>query len=244
MSLLADWDVVTNSDVILAQTLNATNTFLAKQIEKIKERALTTTANLNNSSGSYWYLAESIYQYIIAGEDRLPEPLDDAAFRAFQDSEGRIGSTRDLRIAVYRRGVEPSLRRVIWKHLLNVYPEGYTGQERLDFLRLRCQTYRQMRDLWQNANASGGGDPEVAALVHMVRKDVFRTDRHHPFYANNNKGGAAALDPDREEDNPNVTALLNILITYALNHRIRYCQGMSDLASPLLYVMKGKFLAF
>ena len=243
-NILSDWDVVTSSDVILAQTLSATNTFLAKQIERIKDLTTTTSSTLKEgggSSSSYWYLAESIYQYIISGggggeAERRPDPLDDAAFRAFQDAEGRIGgrARRDLRIAVYRRGVEPSLRRVIWKHLLNVYPEGVTGQERLDYLRLRCQTYRQMRDLWANQVHT---DPEVRELLHMVRKDVYRTDRHHPFYAN--KGGKGGSLEERDEENPNVTALLNILITYALNHRTRYCQGMSDLASPLLYVMKG-----
>lgn len=87
-----------------------------------------------------------------------------------------------------------------------------------------------MRDLWQiNAKL----DSEVMQLCSMVRKDVYRTDRHHPFYANRK------TDPE-EDDNPNVTSLFNILITYALNHKYRYCQGMSDLASPLLYVMKGE----
>lgn len=157
------------------------------------------------------------------------EPIDDVTFRSFQDSEGRILSQRDLRIAVYRRGVEPSLRRVIWKHLLNVYPENYSGQERIDFIKLRCETYRQMRDLWQMYTNL---DPEVMQLCNMVRKDVYRTDRHYPFYAN------CKADAE-EDDNPNVTALFNILVTYALNHQYRYCQGMSDLASPLLYVMKG-----
>ena len=49
----------------------------------------------------------------------------------------------------------------------------------------------------------------------MVRKDVLRTDRIHPFYA----GG---------DDNQNIASLFNILTTYALNHpKVSYCQGMS-----------------
>ena len=63
----------------------------------------------------------------------------------------------------------------------------------------------------------------------QVRKDVLRTDRYHHYYSG---------DSD-DDDNENVTALLNVLTTYALNHKDRYCQGMSDLASPLLYAMKG-----
>ena len=55
-----------------------------------------------------------------------------------------------------------------------------------------------------------------------------RTDRCHHYYYGNS-----------DDDNENVKALLNILTTYALNHKDKYCQGMSDLASPLLYAMKG-----
>lgn len=62
---------------------------------------------------------------------------------------------------------------------------------------------------------------------------MIRTDRCFHFYAGNT-----------EDDNENVTSLLNILTTYALNHRDRYCQGMSDLASPLLYIMKDEAHAY
>lgn len=56
-----------------------------------------------------------------------------------------------------------------------------------------------------------------------------RTDRCHHYYHGSS-----------DDENENVTALLNILTTFALNHKDKYCQGMSDLASPLLYAMKGK----
>lgn len=162
-------------------------------------------------------------------EDRQ-EPIDDVSLREFLDQEGRVKCQRKLRIGIYRRGIDCSLRKVIWKHLLNVYPEGYTGQERIDFVRVRCETYRQMRELWQRNVTT---DSEVINLANMIRKDVRRTDRHHPFYAN--------TDDSEEDNNPNVTSLYNILMTYALNHQHRYCQGMSDLASPILYVMKGNW---
>jgi len=66
----------------------------------------------------------------------------------------------------------------------------------------------------------------------QVKKDVLRTDRCHSFYATSG------------DENPNVIALLNILTTFALNHRVNYCQGMSDLASPLLYAMKEESHAY
>jgi len=58
----------------------------------------------------------------------------------------------------------------------------------------------------------------------MVKKDVIRTDRQHKYY----KG---------REDNSHVTSLFDLLCTYALAHPdVSYCQGMCDLASPLLVV--------
>lgn len=73
---------------------------------------------------------------------------------------------------------------------------------------------------------------ELGYVTSMVRKDVLRTDRHHRFY-----GG-----PD---DNQNTASLFNILTTYALNHpSVSYCQGMSDLASPLLVTMRDEAQAY
>lgn len=66
----------------------------------------------------------------------------------------------------------------------------------------------------------------------MVKKDVLRTDRLHPFYAGS-------------DDNQNIAALFNILTTYALNHpSVSYCQGMSDIASPLLVTMNDEAQAY
>ena len=47
------------------------------------------------------------------------------------------------------------------------------------------------------------------------------------------------------DDSPWTTSLFNLLVTYAFTHpSIGYCQGMSDLAAPLLVVMKDEATAF
>ena len=57
-----------------------------------------------------------------------------------------------------------------------------------------------------------------------IDKDVRRTDRSHPFF--------------RSEASQSLKAVRNILLTYAMyNFDLGYCQGMSDLASPIVYVM-------
>lgn len=151
----------------------------------------------------------------------LRQPLSDAEFRSFLDSVGQIVQPNTLRRVVYSGGIDPSLRRVVWKHILNVYPIGMTGRQRMDYMKLKATEYYRLRDVWRAVFHSGPVSGELAYVTSMVQKDVLRTDRLHPFYAGN-------------DDNQNITSLFNILTTYALNHPVSYCQGMSDIASPLL----------
>ena len=38
---------------------------------------------------------------------------------------------------------------MVWKHLLNVYPESLTGRERMDFIKEKTQEYFDLRCVWQ-----------------------------------------------------------------------------------------------
>lgn len=152
----------------------------------------------------------------------LRQPLSDGEFRSFLDSVGQIVQAKNLRKVIYNGGIDPSLRRVVWKHILNVYPDGMTGRQRMDYMKRKSAEYYLLRDVWRVAVQQGPVTGELAYVTGMVRKDVLRTDRLHPFYAGN-------------DDNQNIASLFNILTTYALNHpAVSYCQGMSDIASPLL----------
>jgi len=65
-----------------------------------------------------------------------------------------------------------------------------------------------------------------------VEKDVHRTDRSHPFFCG--EGSAEHL-----------AQLRAILLTYCMyNFDLGYCQGMSDLAAPILVVMQNEADAF
>jgi hypothetical protein len=65
----------------------------------------------------------------------------------------------------------------------------------------------------------------------LIEKDVVRTDRSFTFY-----------DGD---DNANVNLLRDILLTYSFyNFDLGYCQGMSDLLSPILFVMGDESESF
>ena len=123
------------------------------------------------------------------------------------------------------------MRKIAWKHLLNIYPVGMTGGERLKYLKEISHLYNELKSEWMNLVLQGRVSDDVKTVMNMVRKDVLRTDRGNPFFAG--------------EGNRNVTTLFNILTTYALNHpTVSYCQGMSDLASPLLVTITDEAHAY
>ncbi|XP_034479610.1 uncharacterized protein LOC117785619 isoform X1 [Drosophila innubila] len=164
-------------------------------------------------------------------------PMCDSEFRLFLDALGQIQRNDELRKIIFQGGIEPSLRRVVWKHLLNVYPSGVhgysmDGHQRMEFMRRKSEQYYKLRDTWKCAVQRGNVAGELAYVTSMVKKDVLRTDRLHPFYAGS-------------DDNQNIASLFNILTTYALNHPVvSYCQGMSDIASPLLVTMNDEAQAY
>ncbi|TDG50866.1 hypothetical protein AWZ03_002855 [Drosophila navojoa] len=164
-------------------------------------------------------------------------PMCDSEFRLFLDALGQIQRRDELRKVIFLGGIEPSLRRVVWKHLLNVYPSGMhglplDGHQRMEFMRRKSEQYYRLRDNWKAAVQRGSVAGELAYVTSMVKKDVLRTDRLHPFYAGS-------------DDNQNIASLFNILTTYALNHPVvSYCQGMSDIASPLLVTMNDEAQAY
>lgn len=160
-------------------------------------------------------------------------PLTSAEFENFLDSDGKIARLRELHVAVFRGGVEPSLRPIVWKHLLNIFPDGLTEKQRKEYLLRKSQEYYRLRDDWKRLIHNGVDVPDVLKnVVNLVLKDVRRTDRQQKFFS-----GA--------DDNKNTQSLFNILTTYGINHqKVSYCQGMSDILSPILYVMKDEAEAY
>lgn len=41
-------------------------------------------------------------------------------------------------------------RRVVWKHILNVYPDGMTGKERMDYMKRKSAEYYSLREVWRD----------------------------------------------------------------------------------------------
>ncbi|XP_075439777.1 TBC1 domain family member 25 [Ascaphus truei] len=164
------------------------------------------------------------------GEDVKPfkPPLNDVEFHTYLNHAGQLTRPEDLRLRIYHGGVEPSLRKVVWRYLLNVYPDGLSGLRRMEYMKCKTREYYQLKSEWKERCSL----EDLDFIRGNVLKDVLRTDRTHPYYAGS-------------EDSPHLQALHDLLATYAVTHPlVSYCQGMSDIASPILAVMDNEAHAF
>lgn len=144
-------------------------------------------------------------------QDPGHKPLSEKDFKEFLNKIGEMTKPRDFRLAVYRGGVEPQMRKVVWKHILGVYPDGLSGRERVEFMKKKILEYEDLKRSWLEVVLGGRLTDDLKYVTNMVKKDVLRTDRHLPFFSG--------------EGNVNVNLLYNILVTYSLNHpSVGYCQ--------------------
>ncbi|KDP30256.1 hypothetical protein JCGZ_17038 [Jatropha curcas] len=168
---------------------------------------------------------------LVWGKPRQP-PLGSEEWATFLDSEGRVMDSKALRKRIFYGGVEHTLRREVWAFLLGYHAYDSTYAERECLRYNKKLEYETVKKQWQSIS------PEQAKRFTkfrerkgLVDKDVVRTDRSLPFY-----------DGD---DNPNVNVLRDILLTYSFyNFDLGYCQGTSDLLSPILFVMEDESESF
>eukprot|EP00257_Ricinus_communis_P020447 XP_015579677.1 TBC1 domain family member 15 [Ricinus communis] len=168
---------------------------------------------------------------LVWGKPRQP-PLGFEEWATFLDSEGRVTDSKALRKRIFYGGVGHTLRREVWAFLLGYHAYDSTSAERECLQYTKKLEYETVKKQWQSIS------PEQAKRFTKFRerkglidKDVVRTDRSLSFY-----------DGD---DNPNVNILRDILLTYSFyNFDLGYCQGMSDLLSPILFVMEDESKSF
>ncbi|XP_077464422.1 TBC1 domain family member 25 isoform X2 [Stigmatopora argus] len=221
--VMEDWDIISPKDVIGSEQL------LAERTKSLASAALPFTHSLMSQVGRTLTRVQQAFSWSY-GEEIKPfkPPLTDTEFHSYLNGQGQLTRPEELRLRIYHGGVEPSLRKVVWRYLLNVYPDGLSGQERMDYMKRKTREYDQLKKEW-TAHVS---HEDLEFIRGNVLKDVLRTDRAHPYYAGS-------------EDSPHLTALTDLLTTFAITHpQISYCQGMSDIASPILAVMDNEAHAF
>ncbi|KAG9450629.1 hypothetical protein H6P81_010594 [Aristolochia fimbriata] len=168
---------------------------------------------------------------LVWGKPRQP-PLRFDEWTIFLDSEGRITDSDSLRKRIFYGGVEHDLRKEVWKFLLGFHAYDSTYAEREYLAVTKKLEYETVKCQWKSISAEQAKRfTKFRERRGLIEKDVVRTDRSVSFY-----------DGD---DNPNVAILHDILLTYSFyNFDLGYCQGMSDLLAPILFVMRDEAESF
>lgn len=154
---------------------------------------------------------------MISAQKRLPAALPRCAL-----STGRLAGVWR---AFPTHPCVPRLAGSIWKLLLGIYPPDATEERRLSIDSANRERYAELKQKWQQKPVSQS--EELRATIRTIVKDVMRTDRDFVYF----KG----------DDNPHLAQLLEILTTYSVfENGVGYTQGMSDLLSPLMAVIKDE----
>uniref|UniRef100_A0AAY4BNK5 TBC1 domain family member 15 n=1 Tax=Denticeps clupeoides TaxID=299321 RepID=A0AAY4BNK5_9TELE len=165
-------------------------------------------------------------------EVQRSEPVTQEEWEASVDSEGRIRDPQHLKNRIFRGGLCHSLRREVWKFLLGFYPWSSTQEARRVLHRSKTDEYFRMKLQWKSVSEEQEKrNSRLRDYRSLIEKDVNRTDRTNSFYEG--------------EGNPGLILLHDVLMTYCMyDFDLGYVQGMSDLLSPILYVMENEVDAF
>uniref|UniRef100_A0A8D3D8E1 TBC1 domain family member 15 n=1 Tax=Scophthalmus maximus TaxID=52904 RepID=A0A8D3D8E1_SCOMX len=160
------------------------------------------------------------------------EPLSVEDWTRHQDPEGRMTRVPQLKKVIFKGGLSHAVRRDAWKFLLGYFPWNSSQDERKTLLRLKTDEYFRMKLQWKSiSDEQERRNSRLRDYRSLIEKDVNRTDRTNRFYEG--------------IDNPGLVLLNDILMTYCMyDFDLGYVQGMSDLLSPILYVMENEVDAF
>ncbi|XP_076255657.1 TBC1 domain family member 15/17 [Rhynchophorus ferrugineus] len=159
-------------------------------------------------------------------------PLTEEQWDSQLNSSGQLEDVDDIKMSIFKGGVHPSIRKEVWKFLLDYYPWSSTHSERQALVKVKRDEYYRMKLQWKSFSKQQENNfLDYAQRKSLVEKDVARTDRTLEFYAGDN--------------NINLQTLKDILMTYVMyNFDLGYVQGMSDLLSPILWLMLDECDAF
>ncbi|OCT87460.1 hypothetical protein XELAEV_18021155mg [Xenopus laevis] len=159
-------------------------------------------------------------------------PLSTAEWEAHVDHEGRICNVDHIKNMIFKGGLCHALRKEVWKFLLGYFPWDSTREERAQLHKRKTDEYFRMKLQWKSVSEEQEKrNSKLRDYRSLIEKDVNRTDRTNKFYEG--------------PDNPGLNLLHDILMTYCMyDFDLGYVQGMSDLLSPVLYVMENEVDAF
>ncbi|KAK8567536.1 hypothetical protein V6N13_105498 [Hibiscus sabdariffa] len=130
---------------------------------------------------------------------------------------------------IHRGGIHPSIRGEVWEFLLGCYDPMSTFDKRKQIREHRRAQYVRWKKECSEMFPVDGRGKCITSPVITEGLDVTRTDRNLVFY----------------EKQENLSKLWDILSVYAwIDIDVGYCQGMSDLCSPMIILLEHEADAF
>uniref|UniRef100_A0A0K0ES82 Rab-GAP TBC domain-containing protein n=1 Tax=Strongyloides stercoralis TaxID=6248 RepID=A0A0K0ES82_STRER len=160
------------------------------------------------------------------------KPITKEIWNGFKDSEGRIIKVNNALQAIFRGGLEPEIRKEVWKYLLKYNKWHLTTNENKTHRKKLEEEYYKMKMIWMSM-----GDDIMSRFSifnehrNLIEKDVIRTDRSHPFFQNGKYDYLQLM-----------TDILTTSVIY--NFDLGYVQGMSDYLAVLLVIMEDEVDTF
>nr|XP_023026580.1 TBC1 domain family member 15 [Leptinotarsa decemlineata] len=204
-----------------------------REIENVQPQALSRSPSHSIQTTTH---SQGDYEVI----NKVPErkdfprlrPLTQEQWSGHLNHEGMIEDVESVKNLIFRGGITPSLRKEVWKFLLEYYPWSSTEAERQKLVVAKSNEYYIMKLQWKRmTKVQEENFSDYRERKNLIEKDVNRTDRNVDFYAG--------------DDNANLQTLNDILMTYLMyNFDLGYVQGMSDLLSPILQLLEDEVESF
>ncbi|PFX32122.1 TBC1 domain family member 15 [Stylophora pistillata] len=155
------------------------------------------------------------------------EPMRLNEWQSFLDDAGRITDVKKLKNRIFHGGIDELIRKPVWQYLLGYKKYGYTVRSQQTLFRGKEEEYKSMKWQWQSMTKTHEKNfSEFRERKHLVAP---RSDEHKPSPHNSHT----------------LSSKQDILLTYCMyNFDLGYVQGMSDLLSPILFLMEDEVEAF
>lgn len=195
-------------------------------------RSLSEYDDSTTHSGGEYELVQKLPQLPPRKNFPRCKPLSEEQWVSQFSNEGKLEDVESIKNLIFRGGIQPSIRKEVWKFLLDYYPWDSTSLDRQKLVTQKSEEYYIMKLQWKSMTKTQEENfTDYAQRKNLIEKDVNRTDRTLEFYAG--------------DDNFNLQTLNDILMTYVMyNFDLGYVQGMSDLLSPILMLIKNECDAF
>lgn len=164
------------------------------------------------------------------------EEITKEEWESFFDRNGKlILSVNEVKKKIFTSGVNIEAKKQAWLFLLGVY-DWYSSS--LD----RKLVDQDLKKRYQDLKSKWVKDEYFNSQKFKIEKDIARTDRNLEIFKN--------IGTEDESDisdlkNVNLIQIREILLTFnVVNDKLGYVQGMTDLLSPLFFIIKDDYLVF